>query len=181
MFRLDGRVALVTGAASGIGAATARVFAEAGADIVAGWYPADPHDVEPTRAAVEGTGRRCVVCEVDVSDTSSVDAMVVRAVEELGRLDVVVANAAIARDVPSPELDDERWNALLQVDLYGVFHARKLKAHELALRAGWDRMHAALGITKPFYDRFTPAISARDFVLRREDLDRALDFVAVLR
>ena len=54
-----------------------------------------------------------------------------------------------------------------QVDLYGVFHARKLKAHELALRAGWDRMHAALGITKPFYDRFTPAISARDFVLRR--------------
>jgi SAM-dependent methyltransferase len=68
-----------------------------------------------------------------------------------------------------------------QVDLYGVFHARKLKAHELALRAGWDRMHAALGITKPFYDRFTPAISARDFVLRRDDLDRALDFVAVLR
>ena len=67
------------------------------------------------------------------------------------------------------------------VDLYGLFHARKLRAHELALRAGWDRMHAALGITKPFYDRFTPAISARDFVLRRDDLDRALDFVAVLR
>ena len=111
VFRLDGRVALVTGAASGIGAATARVFAEAGADVVAGWYPADPHDVEPTRAAVEGAGRRCLVVEVDVSDTSSVDAMVGRAVEELGRLDVVVANAAIARDVPSPELDDERWNA----------------------------------------------------------------------
>ena len=67
------------------------------------------------------------------------------------------------------------------VDLYGVFHARKLKAHELALRAGWDRLHAKLGITKPFYDRFTPAISARDFALRRDDLDRALDFVAVLR
>ena len=68
-----------------------------------------------------------------------------------------------------------------KVDLYGLFHARKLRAHELALRAGWDRMHATLGITKPFYDRFTPAISARDFVLRRGDLDRALDFVAVLR
>ena len=48
-FRLEGRVALVTGAASGIGAATAKVFANAGADIAAGWYPPDPHDVEPTR------------------------------------------------------------------------------------------------------------------------------------
>jgi SAM-dependent methyltransferase len=67
------------------------------------------------------------------------------------------------------------------VALYGVFHARKLRAHELALRVGWDRMHAALGITKPFYDRFTPAISARDFALRQGGLERALDFVAVLR
>jgi len=67
------------------------------------------------------------------------------------------------------------------VELLGVFHARMLRAHELALRAGWDRVHAALGITKPFYDRFTPAISARDFALRPGPLDRALDFVAVLR
>jgi SAM-dependent methyltransferase len=66
-------------------------------------------------------------------------------------------------------------------ELYGLFHARKLRAHELALRAGWDRVHAALGITKPFYDRFTPAISTRDFALRRRGLERALDFVAVLR
>jgi len=53
--------------------------------------------------------------------------------------------------------------------------------HELALRAGWDAVHPALRITKPFYDRFTPAISARDFALRQGPLDRALDFVAVLR
>jgi SAM-dependent methyltransferase len=68
-----------------------------------------------------------------------------------------------------------------RVELYGLFHARKLRLHELALRAGWDRAHQALGVTKPFYDRFTPAISARDFALRQEPLDRALDFVAVLR
>jgi SAM-dependent methyltransferase len=67
------------------------------------------------------------------------------------------------------------------VDLYGLFHARKLRAHELALRAGWDRVHPALGITKAFYDRFTPAIGARDFALRRDGLEGALDFVAVLR
>ena len=68
-----------------------------------------------------------------------------------------------------------------QVDLLGLFHARKLRVHELALRAGWDRVHAALRITKPFYDRFTPAISVRDFRLERRNLDRALDFLAVLR
>jgi SAM-dependent methyltransferase len=68
-----------------------------------------------------------------------------------------------------------------QVELYGLFHARKLRVHELALRAGWDRVHQALGVTKPFYDRFTPAISARDFALREGSLDGALDFIAVLR
>jgi SAM-dependent methyltransferase len=67
------------------------------------------------------------------------------------------------------------------VELFGVFHARVLRAHELALRAGWDRVHSALGITHSFYDRFTPAISARDFALRSDPLERALDFVAVLR
>jgi SAM-dependent methyltransferase len=67
------------------------------------------------------------------------------------------------------------------VELLGLFHARKLRIHELALRLGWDRLHAALGITRAFYDRFTPAISARDFALRAGPLERALDFVAVLR
>jgi SAM-dependent methyltransferase len=67
------------------------------------------------------------------------------------------------------------------VDLLGLFHARKLRVHEIALKLGWDRVHKGLRFSKPFYDRFTPAISERDFVLRRGDLDRALDFLAVLR
>jgi SAM-dependent methyltransferase len=79
------------------------------------------------------------------------------------------------------------YRALLEprfrrIELHGVFHARRLRLHELALRAGWDRVHPALGITRAFYDRFVPAITASDFALRPEgeaDLDRALDFVAV--
>jgi 2-polyprenyl-3-methyl-5-hydroxy-6-metoxy-1,4-benzoquinol methylase len=66
-----------------------------------------------------------------------------------------------------------------RVELLGLHHARKLRLHELALKLGWDRVHAALRLTKPFYDRFTPAISATDFALRKGDLDTALDFVAV--
>jgi SAM-dependent methyltransferase len=67
------------------------------------------------------------------------------------------------------------------VDLLGLFHARKLRVHELAIKAGWDSLHKRLGITKPFYDRFVPAISEADFVLRDSDLDRALDFLAICR
>jgi 2-polyprenyl-3-methyl-5-hydroxy-6-metoxy-1,4-benzoquinol methylase len=72
-------------------------------------------------------------------------------------------------------------SAFDEVELLGLFHARKLWVHELALKLGWDRVHSALGITKAFYDRFTPAISQRDFALREGPLDRALDFLAVLR
>jgi 2-polyprenyl-3-methyl-5-hydroxy-6-metoxy-1,4-benzoquinol methylase len=67
------------------------------------------------------------------------------------------------------------------VDLLGLFHARKLRIHELALAAGWDTVHAKLGITKPFYDRLTPAITSSDFALRPAGLDGALDFLAVCR
>jgi 2-polyprenyl-3-methyl-5-hydroxy-6-metoxy-1,4-benzoquinol methylase len=69
------------------------------------------------------------------------------------------------------------------VELRGLFHARKLAAHQLAVeRLGWDAVHARLRITERFYDRFVPAISERDFVLRADrDLGRALDLVAVLR
>jgi SAM-dependent methyltransferase len=67
------------------------------------------------------------------------------------------------------------------VQVLGLFHARKLRLHELALARGWDAVHAPLGITRLFYDRFTPAISSRDFALRPEGLDEALDFLAVCR
>ena len=66
-----------------------------------------------------------------------------------------------------------------RVEMLGLFHARKLRVHEVALRLGWDRVHAALRVTKPFYDWFTPVISTRDFALRSARLDRALDFLAV--
>jgi hypothetical protein len=78
----------------------------------------------------------------------------------------------------------EEYRELLEpcfsrVEILGLFHARKLRAHEVALRLGWDRVHRTLRLTKPFYDRFTPAINASDFNLRSTNLDGALDFVAV--
>ena len=68
-----------------------------------------------------------------------------------------------------------------ELELLGLFHAGKLRLHELALRAGWDSLHPRLGLTERFYGWFVPAITERDFALRRGPLDRALDFLAVLR
>jgi 2-polyprenyl-3-methyl-5-hydroxy-6-metoxy-1,4-benzoquinol methylase len=72
-------------------------------------------------------------------------------------------------------------SAFGSVELFGVYHARKLRLHELALRAGWDTVHRKLGLTQSFYDWFTPAIGTRDFSVRSGNLDKALDFLAVLR
>jgi SAM-dependent methyltransferase len=71
-----------------------------------------------------------------------------------------------------------------EVRMFGLFHARKLRAHELALRLGWDSLHPRLGLTKRFYDWFTPAISVSDFALRpvgQARIESALDFIAVCR
>jgi SAM-dependent methyltransferase len=85
------------------------------------------------------------------------------------------------REYDPGEYADLLGAAFGHVELLGVFHARKLRTHELVLRLGWDRVHPVLGLTRPFYSRFVPAISESDFTLRRGRLDRALDLVAVCR
>jgi len=85
------------------------------------------------------------------------------------------------REYRASEFRDLCESVFGSVELYGLFHARKLRVHQLAIRAGWDSVHAKLGITKRFYDRFTPAISVRDFRFSQRNLDKALDFLAVLR
>jgi len=88
------------------------------------------------------------------------------------------------KEYRAEEFDELCRDCFGSVELYGLFHAGKLRVHEIALRAGWDTVHKQLRITRPFYDRFTPAIAAGDFRLRHgapADLHGALDFLAVCR
>jgi len=87
------------------------------------------------------------------------------------------------REYRASEFEALCRSAFASVRILGLFHARKLRVHEVALALGWDRVHRALGITSAFYDRFTPAIRSSDFVLRDRGarLERALDFLAVCR
>jgi 3-oxoacyl-[acyl-carrier protein] reductase len=145
MFSLAGRVALITGAASGIGAATARIFAAAGADLALAWYPPDGHDIEPVRRAAAETGRRVVVAEVDVTKAADVEALVARAVRELGGLHIVVANAGIARKVQLADLDDAAWNKVLDVNLNGVWRCFRAALPHMQ-RAGYGRLIATSSV-----------------------------------
>lgn len=84
------------------------------------------------------------------------------------------------------EYDSDEFEALLQphfsqVEIYGVFHARRLLLHDIALKIGWDWIHRRLGVTERFYGWFTPSICSSDFRIRKGDLDRALDFLAVCK
>ncbi len=119
-------VAVITGAASGIGRALAVHYARRGVLSVIGTFPGDPHDPEETLELVQKAGGEAVIHEVDVRSTSSVDAFAKRAVTEYGRLDYAIANAGVLRNSPLDELTDERWNDMLDVDLTGVL--RTLRA-----------------------------------------------------
>ncbi len=119
-------VAVITGAASGIGRALAVHYAQRGVLSVIGTFPGDPHDPEETLELVQKAGGEAVIHEVDVRSTSSVDAFAKRAVTEYGRLDYAIANAGVLRNSPLDELTDDRWNDMLDVDLTGVL--RTLRA-----------------------------------------------------
>ena len=146
VFDLSGRVALVTGAASGIGSATARMLARAGADVACGWYAGDPYNVDETVGAVEQIGRRAISVEADVSQPDSGEKLVRAPLEAFGRLDIVVANAGIARIAPFVELSEERWRQVLEVNLSGTYRCFRAAVPIMAA-AGWGRLLATSSTT----------------------------------
>ncbi|QLL08251.1 mycofactocin-coupled SDR family oxidoreductase [Mycobacterium vicinigordonae] len=132
MGELDGRVALITGGARGQGRAHAVALAAAGADIVAADAPGPMQDLtyplgteddlRVTAKLVEELGRRCVPLTVDVRDAAQVRAAVEQTVNDLGSLDIVVANAAVVSTGPLDQVSDTIWQQLLDTNLTGVFH-----------------------------------------------------------
>jgi 2-deoxy-D-gluconate 3-dehydrogenase len=118
-FRLDGQVALVTGARQGIGQALALALAEAGADIAA----LDVDDVTETSQIVMAMGRRCypIVCNLRSASVADLQKVVVETKASLGRLDILVNNAGIIRRAPALDFSEGDWDDVLQIDLKAVF------------------------------------------------------------
>ena len=118
-FRLDGRVAIVTGASSVLGAAFAEVLADAGADLVLGARRVDRLD--ETKKKVEALGRQCLAVATDVSDAAQCRRLVDAAVSEHGRVDVLVNNAGVGYAAPAHKEDPGNFNDILQINLVGAW------------------------------------------------------------
>ncbi|WP_116043395.1 SDR family NAD(P)-dependent oxidoreductase [Amycolatopsis palatopharyngis] len=131
---LAGKVAVITGGASGIGRALALAYARAGVSTVLGYHPGDPHDPAAAVADVEALGGRTLAVEADVTDSNAVRVLVQNAVSEFGGLDIAVANAGILRRATLADMTDEHWNSMLDVDLTGVVRL---------LRAAAGAMHGS--------------------------------------
>src|SRR3954470_14827994 len=119
LFRLDGKVAIVTGASSGLGVAFAEGFAEAGADVAVCARRVDR--LEDTEARVTRAGRRCVVVEADVAKPEDCARVVERTVAELGRVDVLVNTAGVGTAVPATREQPDEFRRVIAVNLNGSY------------------------------------------------------------
>jgi 3-oxoacyl-[acyl-carrier protein] reductase len=120
---LAGKVAVVTGAAQGIGRAIADALAEDGADIVVA--DLDPGRSQEAVTAIQKRGRRALNVKVNVAEWNDAKAMVDQVIKEWGKIDILVNNAGITRDGLLMRMKEEDWNLVLQVNLNGTFHCTK--------------------------------------------------------
>jgi 3-oxoacyl-[acyl-carrier protein] reductase len=120
---LQGRIAVVTGAAQGIGRAIAESLAAAGADIVVA--DLDPGRSQETVAAVEKLGRKALSVKVNVADSNETKSLVEQVIKAWGKIDILVNNAGITRDGLLLRMKDEDWNLVMQVNLNGTFNCTK--------------------------------------------------------
>ncbi len=137
-FKLDGKVAIITGGGRGLGRAMAVRFANCGADIVAASRTLD--QLNETKAMVEATGRKCLIVPTDVGRSSDVNAMVEATIKEFGRVDVMVNNAGIGEDSFGKTIDqisDDEWRRGIDVNLSSQFFcARAVIPHMLKAGRG---------------------------------------------
>lgn len=147
MGRLDNRVAFITGGARGQGRAVAAKFASEGADIVICDVPAEsgnlPYktsskdDLDATAELIRSAGRACIAEVVDVRDQDGLNLLAQRAVDELGGIDILAANAGVASFAPAVEMREEVWQEVIDINLTGVWKSvRAVAGHMMERRQG---------------------------------------------
>jgi glucose 1-dehydrogenase len=129
--RLDGKVALVTGASSGIGRAIALELARRGARIGCVSYHSRPGEAEAVAKELEALGSKTYVCQSDVSNAQQVRSLVEATVEHLGRLDICVNNAGVEKFTPLLEVEERDWDLVLNTDLKGAFLCTQAAARHM--------------------------------------------------
>jgi NAD(P)-dependent dehydrogenase (short-subunit alcohol dehydrogenase family) len=144
-FRLDGKVAVVTGASSGLGVAFAQALAEAGADVALGARRVER--LEETKALVEAAGRRAIAVATDVTKPEDCTALVQAAVAELGRVDILVNNAGVGTAVPATRETPEQFRDVIDINLNGAYWMAQAAGRVMAPGSSIINISSVLGIT----------------------------------
>jgi NAD(P)-dependent dehydrogenase (short-subunit alcohol dehydrogenase family) len=145
LFQLDGRVAVVTGASSGLGVAFAQALAEAGADLVLAARREDR--LAETARLVEAAGRRAVTVRADVSKPEDCQAVAEAAIRELGRLDVLVNNAGLGTAVPATREPPEEFRRVIDVNLNGCYWMAQAAARAMEHGGAIVNVSSVLALT----------------------------------
>ena len=145
LFRLDGKVAVVTGASSGLGVAFAQALAEAGADVALGARRVDR--LAETAELVTAAGRRVVTVATDVADPAQCQALVDAAVAELGRVDILVNNAGIGTAVPATRETPEQFRQVIDINLNGCYWMAQACGRVMQPGSSIINISSVLGLT----------------------------------
>jgi NAD(P)-dependent dehydrogenase (short-subunit alcohol dehydrogenase family) len=144
LFQLHGKVAVVTGASSGLGVAAARALAEAGADVALGARRADR--LADTSKLVEAAGRRALAVPTDVSQPGDCQRLIDQAVETLGRVDILVNNAGVGTAVPASRETPEQFRSVLEINLEGSYWMAQAAARVMPAGSSIINVSSMLGI-----------------------------------
>jgi NAD(P)-dependent dehydrogenase (short-subunit alcohol dehydrogenase family) len=167
-FRLDGKVAVVTGASSGLGVGFAKALAGAGADVVLGARRAEA--LEATRDEVTALGRRAVVVPTDVSDPDACTALVQAGMDELGRIDVLINNAGLGTAVPALKETPEQFRQVIDVNLNGCYWMAQACARVMGEGSAIVNISSILGMTQSFLPQAAYAASKAGLIGLTRDL-----------
>jgi NAD(P)-dependent dehydrogenase (short-subunit alcohol dehydrogenase family) len=144
-FRLDGKVAIVTGASSGLGVAFAQALAEAGADVALGARRVDR--LEDTRKLVEGAGRRAIAVATDVTSPEAAQALVDATMEQLGRVDILVNNAGVGTAVAATRETPDQFRQVIDINLNGCYWMAQACGRVMQPGSSIINISSVLGIT----------------------------------
>ena len=144
-FRLDDRVAVVTGASSGLGVAFARAFAEAGADVVLA--ARRPDRLQQTAASVRAAGRSALCVPTDIADPAQVQHMVEAAMAQFGKIDTLINNAGVGTAIPATRETPEQFRQVIDVNLNGAYWAAQACARVMRPGSTIVNISSVLGLT----------------------------------
>jgi NAD(P)-dependent dehydrogenase (short-subunit alcohol dehydrogenase family) len=182
--KLEGRVALVTGGDSGIGRAVAYLYACEGADVAIVYLPEEQQDADETREAIESEGRRCLTIPGDLTAAAFCREAVERTVRELGRLDILVSNAAWQnRKASLEEVTEEEWDRTFQTNIYAYFHLTKAAVKHMKPGSSIIATSSETGIMGakelPDYSATKGAINAYTKTLAQQLIEKGIRVNAV--